>query len=84
MFTSLALNPHKIRCPAEILDDLIIDCDGQVLMCCQDFRRREGIGNLKDESLAELLVGVKRANARKMLAQGRHEEFKTCSRCYAD
>jgi tetratricopeptide (TPR) repeat protein len=84
-FNSLALRPHKIRCPSKIMDDdLIVDCDGQVLMCCNDFERIEGIGNLQDESVAETLLGIRRANARKMLAQGRHEEFKTCSRCYAD
>lgn len=84
VFDLLALHPRKIRCPPKIMDDLIIDCDGQVLICCQDFTRLEGIGNLKDESFADVLVGVRRATVRKMLAEGRHEEFKTCSRCYAD
>jgi tetratricopeptide (TPR) repeat protein len=84
VFDSLALDPHPIRCPPEIMDDLIIDCDGQVLVCCQDFERVEGIGNLQTESLAEVLVGIHRTNMRKLLAEGRHEEMATCSRCYAD
>jgi hypothetical protein len=85
VFDSLALGPSKIRCPSKIMDDnLIIDCDGQVLMCCNDFQRIEGIGNLQEESVAETLLGIRRANVRKMLADGRHEEFKTCSRCYGD
>jgi hypothetical protein len=83
LFNALALEPRKIRCPPKIMDDLIVDCDGQVLICCQDFQRVEGIGNLKDHSLADVLIGVRRATVRKMLAAGRHEEIKTCSRCYA-
>jgi radical SAM protein with 4Fe4S-binding SPASM domain len=85
VFDSLALGPRKIRCPSRIMDDnLIVDCDGQVLMCCNDFQRIEAIGNLQEESVAETLLGIRRANVRKMLAERRHEEFKTCSRCYAD
>lgn len=34
---TLAFAPTRIRCEPEILDDLIIDCDGTVLLCCQDF-----------------------------------------------
>jgi tetratricopeptide (TPR) repeat protein len=84
LFNSLALKPYKIACAPVIMDDLIVDCDGQVLMCCQDFQRVEGIGSLQDESLAEVLAGLRRANVRKMLAERRHDEFATCSRCYAD
>jgi tetratricopeptide (TPR) repeat protein len=84
VFESLAIDPHPIRCPPEIMDDLIVDCDGQVLVCCQDFQRAEGIGNLLTESLADVLVGLRRLNTRKLLADGRHEEMATCSRCYGD
>jgi len=84
VFNSLALDPHPIRCPPEIMDDLIVDCDGQILACCQDFQRIEGIGSLQTESLADVLVGLRRSNLRKLLAEGRHEEMATCSRCYAD
>jgi len=84
VFDSLALDPRPIRCPQSALDDLIVDCDGQVLICCQDFQRREGIGSLRTESLEEVLAGVRRFQVRKRFAAGRHEEFATCSRCYAD
>jgi len=84
LFDSLALNPVKIACPPEIMDDLVVDCDGQVLLCCQDFERLEGIGNLETESVVEVLTGLHRANTRKRLAENRHDEFATCSRCYGD
>jgi hypothetical protein len=84
LFDSLAINPGPIRCPPVIMDDLIVDCDGQVLICCQDFQRAEGIGNLRTESLAEVLVGLRRANIRNLLAENRHTELSTCRRCHAD
>jgi len=84
LFESLARNPTRIRCAPEIMDHLVIDCDGQILICCQDFRRAEGIGSLQHQSLAEALISVQRLNARKLLAEHRHDELATCSRCYAD
>jgi len=84
VFDSLALNPQPIRCPSEIMDDLIVDCDGYVLICCQDFQRIEGIGSFATESFADVMTGVHRQNTRKLLAENRHEELATCSRCFAD
>ncbi len=84
VFDGLALNPRPIRCPPLIMDDLIVDCDGFVLICCQDFQRIEGIGSLATESFAEVLTGAQRHHTRKLLAEQRHEELATCSRCFAD
>jgi Tfp pilus assembly protein PilF/MoaA/NifB/PqqE/SkfB family radical SAM enzyme len=84
LFDTLALKPRPIRCSAEMVEDLIVDCDGQVLICCQDFKRVEGIGSLREESLAEALVGARRARVRAILDEGRHGELQTCRRCFGD
>ncbi|HTV33790.1 MAG TPA: tetratricopeptide repeat protein, partial [Methylocella sp.] len=84
LFNSLALNPQLVRCLPEVLDDLIIDCDGLVLACCQDFRRLEPIGDLAKESLSEVLANAQRRKVRELFTHGRHAERTTCSRCYAD
>ncbi len=84
VFDSLALAPREIRCPSVIMDDLIVDCDGQVLICCQDFQRVEGIGTLVEESFADVLIGLRRQTVRKLLDDHRHVELATCSRCFAD
>ena len=83
-FDALALDPKPIRCPPKILDDLIVDRDGEALVCCQDFQRVEGIGNMRDQSFADVLAGARRAAARRLLAEGRHAELATCSRCFGD
>jgi len=84
LFRSLALDPQPIRCGPQVLDDLIVDCDGAVLVCCQDFARREVIGNLAESSLEEILHNLPRAKARARFARGQHLEMKTCTLCYAD
>lgn len=83
-FRSIALDPSPIRCPSEILNDLIVDCDGRVLVCCQDFSRVEPIGNLTDETLAEVLTNQRRRAVREIFDNGRHTEMATCANCYAD
>lgn len=84
LFRSLALDPQPIRCGPQVLDDLIVDCDGAVLVCCQDFARREVIGNLAESSLEEILHNLPRAKVRARFARGEHLEMKTCALCYAD
>jgi radical SAM protein with 4Fe4S-binding SPASM domain len=84
LFNSLALNPQQLRCGGEIADDLIVDCDGTVLACCQDFQRLEPIGNLATEGFEQTLTNVARNTLRKQMEQQRHGERTTCSRCFAD
>ncbi len=84
VFNALAFRPLPMRCGSQVLDDLIIDCDGTVLRCCQDFRRAEPIGNLAAVSLRSVLFGAERRSHADFLDQGRHAESPTCSRCFAD
>ncbi len=84
LFNSLALNPTKIACGPEIMDDLIIDTDGKVLMCCQDFQRIEGIGDMRESDLETMLADPLREITRGRLRSRKHDEISTCNRCYAD
>lgn len=84
VFDSLAIAPVPIRCAPEVMTDLIVDSDGRVLSCCQDFTRVEPIGNLSRESFRETMLGISRAEFRRRLAEGRHAELATCSRCRGD
>jgi radical SAM protein with 4Fe4S-binding SPASM domain len=84
LFRSLALAPQKVACAPEALDDLVVDCDGKVLMCCQDFQRREIIGDLGTQSVAEVLSSAERHAARVRFLQMEHDQYATCSRCFGD
>ena len=84
LFDSLALRPQLVRCEPEIAEDLIIDCDGKVMICCQDFRREEPIGDLSRETLLQTLLSVERRKLRQQFTDFRHAERTTCARCYGD
>jgi hypothetical protein len=44
----------------------------------------EPIGDLKTESLVEIMCNAKRRRVRDIFDQQRHGEMATCRRCYAD
>lgn len=47
----------------DLIDILVIDWDGTVLATCDDFLRRQPIGDLKSQSLADVLNGSARRQA---------------------
>lgn len=84
VFDALALAPQQIACGPDIFESLIIDCDGTVLACCQDFQRLRRLGDLSVGTLAEALHDPRRAQMERMLAEGCHADIATCSRCRGD
>jgi len=60
---------------------LIIFWDGTVLPCTQDFFGDLGVGNVKDQSLAEIWNGERMATLRKKAAEGDIGGLKPCSAC---
>jgi tetratricopeptide (TPR) repeat protein len=85
LFNRLALRPMPIRCAPDIFDDLIVDSDGMVLACCQDFRRLEPIGDLAADPLDQVLKTAARLRMREAFADGRHTDYKnTCNICFGD
>jgi radical SAM protein with 4Fe4S-binding SPASM domain len=84
LFDKLSLAPGRVRCGAEVASDLIVDCDGAVLTCCQDFAREHPVGNLMIETFRETLTNFARRNFVQQMVDGKHDEIPTCSRCYGD
>lgn len=81
LFDELARSSEPGSCRADILDDLIIDCDGTVLLCCNDFQRQEPVGNLMQDSLFTVLDGMRRSQVAEILDGGGWSTMKTCSKC---
>lgn len=84
LFNSLSLAPVRIRCDAEVTRDLIVDCDGAVLTCCQDFAREHPLGNLMIETFRETMTNLARRTFARQMDDGRHDEIPTCARCFSD
>jgi tetratricopeptide (TPR) repeat protein len=84
-FDRLSLAPDPIRCRTDdVFDNLIVDCDGTVTICCMDFERREPVGNLARDSLIETLLSPARREVLALFAAGRHAERESCRLCYGD
>ncbi|MBX3477341.1 MAG: radical SAM protein [Brevundimonas sp.] len=83
-FDEVALAPGATGCSPDILSDLVVDWDGTVLTCCQDFHRRSIIGNLRSQSLAEVLAGSARRRMYDALNDKRWNAIPTCAGCKND
>jgi radical SAM protein with 4Fe4S-binding SPASM domain len=85
IFDSLTVKPaHPVRCNGGVVQNLIIDNDGAVLMCCNDFQRRERIGNVAEAGVIGALSDMRRTAAESRLDAGEHSSFATCSKCFVD
>jgi radical SAM protein with 4Fe4S-binding SPASM domain len=84
-FRELAVGtPVPTNCPREVAADLIVDWDGAVLACCQDFQKRKVIGDLKVESVRETLASPARKEFFEQMRDGRWQEVVTCKECFHD
>ena len=83
-FDDVALAPTATGCGLEIVRDLVIDWDGKVLTCCQDFHRRTIIGDLATESVREVLTNAGRRRAADIFNNKRWNTIETCASCKND
>ncbi|MDB5460550.1 MAG: Radical domain protein [Caulobacteraceae bacterium] len=79
-----ALAPSAGICRQEVVHDLVIDWDGKVLACCQDFSRSNAIGDLEQESVQQVLSNAARRKVFDLLGEGRWSEFSSCRNCKFD
>ena len=82
-FAQLSVAPHAGICRGDIVKGLIVDFDGTVLPCCQDFLRRDSIGNLAEQSLQEILSSKKLKEFMKDLDSGLWDKH-SCRFCLYD
>jgi len=84
LFDRLSLAPARVHCTGAVTRDLIVDCDGTVVVCCNDFARERPIGNLAVESFRETLQSFARSEFARTMDEGRHDEVPLCTRCFGD
>lgn len=84
LFDRLSLSPYPIRCDAQVTRDLIVDCDGLVLPCCNDFAREQPIGNLAYETFGETMTGLARQQFAEKMTRKEHDTIPLCTRCFGD
>jgi radical SAM protein with 4Fe4S-binding SPASM domain len=84
LFRQLSLAPARIRCSAAVTNDLIVDCDGAVVPCCNDFAREKPIGNLMLESFRETMTNLTRRQFAQAMESDAHDHIPLCTRCFGD
>ena len=71
--------PKQARC-TKVFREMYFRWDGNVAICCDDFRGEYGIGNIHDMSIEEIWMHPRFESARKFLYQG-NRCFHPCSIC---
>jgi len=84
-YEALALAPTAIGCgPEMVITELVVDWDGTVLTCCQDFHRHGRIGDLRRETISETLENAERGRVKRLFNEKRWGELKACAGCKVD
>jgi len=68
------------HCPAPFASASILH-DGTVLLCTQDWGRREVLGSVRSATLAEIWNGERMREIRRLVHQRRYEELPSCREC---
>jgi radical SAM protein with 4Fe4S-binding SPASM domain len=79
-----SLGTAPTACGESVHDDLVIDWDGTVLACCQDFMRREVLGNVNESSITEIYDAEARRKFTAALKAGEWNALASCRTCKRD
>jgi len=60
---------------------MVVDWDGEVVLCCNDWNHEDVIGDLNKESIREVWTGVKLKRARDMHLADRVNCVSVCAKC---
>lgn len=71
----------KPNCSGETANDLIIDWDGKVLLCCQDFHRQLILGDITENPISVIYSSQQRREIARLLDGNKHNEIVTCQAC---
>jgi radical SAM protein with 4Fe4S-binding SPASM domain len=60
---------------------MVIDWNGDVVLCCDDWNHSTVLGNLKEQTIEEIWNGEKLRNIRKAHINGEFYKVRLCSEC---
>ena len=79
-----SLGPTPTACSGAVGFDFVVDWDGKVLACCQDFMKREVLGDLTKNTVREILESQRRREFAATLSQGCWNALESCRHCKRD
>jgi len=84
-WNELSLAPLGGHCPPEqMMHCFFVDWDGAVLACCSDFSKSNKVGDLREESIAEVLANKARSEMLEVFRTKQWCQKDACSRCRCD
>lgn len=75
------LSPVTGACTQDLAYDLIVDWDGRLLNCCNDFPKRSDLGSLGTASLPDLLADERRRRLFQRLRNREWQRIEGCRTC---
>lgn len=79
---SLSYKKGLIREPCMLLwSRLVVDWDGEVVLCCNDYAHKVVIGNLNKESIKDVWFGKKMSAIRNIHKKGDFSKIPFCDKC---
>jgi hypothetical protein len=82
--TRLHLAPVGGACTQDLASDLIIDWDGRLLTCCNDFHRRSDLGSVAERPLPALIADARRERLFRLLRGRDWQQVDGCRTCLFD
>jgi radical SAM protein with 4Fe4S-binding SPASM domain len=82
--TKLHLAPVGGACTQDLANDLIIDWDGRLLNCCNDFHKKSDLGSVAERSLPELIADARREKFWRLLRNRQWQKVEGCRNCLFD
>lgn len=78
------LAPVAGACTQDLASDLVVDWDGRLVTCCNDFPRRGDLGSLATATLPELLADARRERLYRLLKGREWQRIEGCRTCLFD
>ena len=75
-----AMRAYMGHCPVPFSSANVLH-NGDLLLCAQDWGRKEIIGNVRDATIAELWNGPRMLEIRKLVSQRQYEKVPACRDC---
>lgn len=63
------------------IERMHILANGEVILCCQDWRKTVVLGNLKENTVQEIWNGTQYQEARERIYGGKKDSFELCKKC---
>lgn len=75
------VSSHPVRICDLLYHKMYVGYNGDVLLCCMDWRRRIVLGNLRQQSIREVWQGEMYQHYRRLHEEGRSKELALCANC---